>query len=192
MGPDKSSDSVHHWLQVLELLPDYCAATVAAGLFVDVPLHDQVGSVLLLPKNLRQSWLQTLVGLDLRGAPVALADTCSLLCQLPATNSMRVLHVDLQLPVEQADRRKADALGESSRDLRSVLMALEAAVPHLGVKLQVLGIHGIGKLRKQHCLQLSRVCTGLANSVTGLSLSFAAEFGSRVQQGAGVQTMTNS
>ena len=194
--PNKSSDSVNYWLQVLQLLPDDCAETVAAGLFEDKPLHDQIGSVLALPKHLRQGWLQNLVCLDLRGVPVALADTCSLLYQLPATNSIRVLHVDLQdntaakPQTENGIQRSkhAGALGECSKDLHGVMVALETAVPHLGAKLRVLGIHGIGKLRRQHCLQVSKVCMGLAASITGLSLSFAAESRKRVQQSALPQT----
>ena len=179
-------------LQVLQLLKDDCCTHVMKRLLRGVSLRAAATRALAWPTCMLQGWLASTVTVDFRGHGVPLEDTCSLLTQLPHRNSLEVLHLDL-LPTLYCTSSTSGGSSSGTQPHRGVLsdsllihshvsmqralQALESAAPNLSRKLRVLGLHNLSRMSLQHHMQLSRVCTCLAGSVTGLSLSFATTAG---------------
>ena len=180
-------------LQVLQLLKDDCCTHVMKRLLRGVPLHSAATRALAWPTCMLQGWLASTVSLDFRGHSVGLEDTCSLLSNLPLRNSLEVLHIDVQ-PTGYGTSSSTsggssssgqphragpteNVLGQSHVSMQRALQALESVAQNLNRKLRVLGLHNLYRMSLQHYMQLSRVCTCLAGSVTGLSLTFASTAG---------------
>lgn len=143
-------------VQVLQCLPVDIAATVATDLKNSANLHTFLSGVPTWPVSLIRGWISSLTSFSV--PDIAAEDSCDLLSHLPFATNLQVLHIDFSV--------------YSSRDISRVLMALEAASNTLSSKLRVLSLNRIPHLSCQHCVQLSRVCAGLAGSLTGLALSF--------------------
>jgi hypothetical protein len=161
-------------VQVLQLLPDDLSSAVVKEFCVKKPLKSVFRSALSWPLSLLHGWLRNLTSLDLCAPHLHPDDAFKLLSLLPESNSIQVLHIDF--PAGPAAPTQAASSGSASTGYRATvgnLMALEAAAQHLSRKLRVLGIHGVSHLTTQHRMQLSRVCTCLADSVTAFALTAA-------------------
>ena len=113
------------------------------------------------------------------------------MCIRDSRNTLEVLHIDVQPPRGAPNSASGgcssstpvhgtthiDVSSQCHVSMQRALQALESAAPNLNRKLRVLGLHNLGRMSLQHYMQFSRVCTCLAGSVTGLSLSFAVAAG---------------